>query len=104
MAVLLNRENRWECPNCDLQDITYELNPHSRMHNCRGLAGLSVPMVPAGTKCKMEAHLREDYIGSEIVQTDSDGRPVMSVTTTREEGEDCTVYAPVAVVRGQVNE
>lgn len=93
-------EHRWECPNCDLQDVTREARPHSRMHNCPGMQGLSVPMVPAGTKCKMEAREREDYIGKERVQyAPATGRPVMSVVTTRDDGQDCTVYAPTAVAR-----
>lgn len=98
-GLIFQKENYWECPNCDLQDVTYQSGPHSRMHNCRGMAMLSVPMVPAGTKCKIESHEREDYIGDEIVQTDNDGRPIMSVTTTRDDGEDCVVYAPMVVVK-----
>lgn len=53
-------------------------------------------MVPDGVRCKVAAREREDYIGRELVQTDGDGRPVMSVVTTRDEGEDCVVYAPCA--------
>lgn len=69
------------------------------MHNCRGMALLVVPYVQAGTKGKHTANLRADYVGSECVQTDAEGRPVMSVTTTRDDGEDATVYAPVATAR-----
>jgi hypothetical protein len=58
-------------------------------------------MVPAGTKCKIEAHEREDYIGKEMVQTDGEDRPVMSVITTRDQGQDCTVYAPCATARAE---
>ena len=97
--VLLTPERRWECPNCPETAVTREAHPHSRMHACRGLLGLTTPMVPAGTRCKVVAHEREDYVGSEIVQLASNGRPVMSVTTTRDEGEDCTVYAPCATAR-----
>jgi hypothetical protein len=66
------------------------------MHTCRGLKGLTAPMVPAGTKCKIEAHEREDYIGDELVQVDGDNRPIMSTVITREDGNDTTVYAPTA--------
>lgn len=66
------------------------------MHTCRGLTGLAVPMVPEGTAAKVEAVEREDWIGSEQVQTDAEGRPVMAVVTTRDDGQDCTVYAPCA--------
>lgn len=93
--VLLATERRWECPNCDLTAITCEAQPHTRMHACRGLAGLTAPMVPTGTRCKVEAVEREDYIGSEIVQLHH-GRPMMNVTTTRDEGVDVAVFAPLA--------
>jgi hypothetical protein len=93
---LLVAEKRWECPNCTATDITREAQPHSRFHACRGLKGLTAPMVPAGTRCKIEAHEREDYIGSELVQKDGDGRPVMAVVTTRDDGQDCAVLAPAA--------
>jgi hypothetical protein len=53
-------------------------------------------MVPAGTKAKVEAKEREDYVGKEEVQTDGEGKPVMSIVTTRDEGQDCTVLAPTA--------
>lgn len=96
-AVLLQApERRWECPNCPHADVTREHNPHTRYHSCRGLRGLSVPMVAAGTRCKIEAVERGDYIGGDHVQTCGEGRPVMSVITTRDDGQDCTVYAPVA--------
>jgi len=45
---------------------------------------------------EVEAREREDYVGTEKVQTDEDGRPVMSVVTTRDNGQDTAVYAPVA--------
>lgn len=93
---VLVRESRWECPNCTHTDVTHEAKPHSRMHNCRGLKGLSVPMVPAGTRCKIEAVERGDWVGSEDVTLDGDGRPVMAVVTTRDHGQDCAVYAPCA--------
>lgn len=102
MATLfMRREQRWECPNCVATDITYETEVHSRFHICRGLKGLEAPFVPAGTKCKVEANEREDYLGKEIVRVDGEGRPIMNVITTREDGTDCAVFAPVAVSRGR---
>jgi hypothetical protein len=53
-------------------------------------------MVPAGTRCKVEAVERGDWVGKERVQLDGEGRPVMSVVTTRDDGQDCTVLAPSA--------
>lgn len=99
MIPLLRPEQRWECPNCLLVDVTHEAQQHTRMHNCSGLHGLSTPMVPAGTRCKVETREREDYIGTEEVQYDSEGRPIMSVVVTRDEGNDVTVYAPCATTR-----
>lgn len=97
MTVLtLSAERRWECPNCLATDLTHEAQPHTRFHNCPGLRGLSAPMVPAGTRCKVEALVREDYVGAEDVQYDADGRPVMAVVTTRDDGNDVAVLAPTA--------
>lgn len=99
MAVpLLVAEKHWTCPNCDHTDVTMRADIHSRFHNCRGLKGLSAPMVEDGTKAKVEARERQDYVGREHVQYDGDGRPVMSIVTTRDEGQDCVVLAPVAAV------
>jgi hypothetical protein len=93
---LLKTEQRWTCPNCDLESVTREIEPHTRFHTCRGLFGLTAPMVPAGTRCKVEAVERQDYVGRELVQTDGTGRPVMAVVTTRDDGQDCAVLAPCA--------
>lgn len=87
---------RWECPNCPATSVTREAQPHTRFHNCPGLAGISAPMVPAGTKAKVTAHEREDYIGGEDVQYDGNGRPIMAVVTTRDDGNDVAVFAPTA--------
>lgn len=92
--------HEWVCLSCDFEDVTQGYGPAGqRMHTCAGLKGLSVPMVPKGTRGSNSAVEREDYIGREIVQFDDAGRPVMSVITTRDDGQDCTVYAPTALVR-----
>lgn len=96
---IFQRENRWECPNCTHTDVTHEPEPHTRFHICRGLRGLNAPMVTAGTKCKIEARERDDYVGSELVQVDGNGRPVMSIVTVRDEGQDCVVLAPCATAQ-----
>jgi pheromone shutdown protein TraB len=57
-------------------------------------------MVPKGTKAKVEVHEREDYIGRELVRLDDNGRPVMNIITTRDEGQDCMVFAPTATGSG----
>lgn len=100
---LLAPEQRWECPNCTATDVTHEARPHTRFHACRGLKGLTAPFVPAGTRCKVEAVEREDYVGKEIVTTDGDNRPIMAVETTRDDGNDVAVFAPCANSSGGVS-
>ena len=98
---LLGVERRWECPNCSLTDVTREPQVHTRYHACRGLRGLTAPMVPAGTSAKVEAVDRGDYVGADTVTTDGEGRPVMSIVTTRDDGQDCMVFAPAATAAGK---
>lgn len=94
---LLIRETFWECPNCPTVARTLEPRPHTQFHACRGTHGLTVPLVERGTRCKIEAHLREDYVNGDDVQTaPADGQPYMNVITTRDDGQDCTVFAPCA--------
>ena len=93
---ILRPFHRWYCPNCGQEDVTHEARPHTRYHVCHKLGGLSAPMLPAGVKAKVEAHEREDYIGKEHVRFDDNGRPVMSIVTTRDEGQDCMVFAATA--------
>lgn len=95
-VVLLGAEQHWECPNCSATQVTHEARPHTRFHSCRGLRGVTAPMVSAGTRCKVEAIVREDYVGSEDVRYDGEGRPIMSVVTTRDNGTDVAVFAPTA--------
>ena len=95
---VLRPEQRWECPSCDFTDVTHYAGDHpvSRMHACGGLRGLTAPMVLAGQRAEHRLVEREDFIGKEDVQYDGEGRPVMAVVTVRDEGNDTTVYAPVA--------
>lgn len=94
--VLLSPERRWECPNCTATHITHETRPHTPFHRCRGLRGLVAPYVTAGTKAKVETVERGDYVAGEQVQADGEGRPVLAVVTTRDDGQDCAVLAPTA--------
>ena len=100
--MYLKRETRWVCPNCEFKDVTYEANVHTRFHGCRGLKGLTAPMVEEGVRCKVEAVERGDYVGKDNVQTDGEGKPIMAIVTTRDNGQDCAVLAPCATanVRG----
>lgn len=97
---LLRSLTRWECPNCDVTDVSPPLPPGtSRFHTCAGLHMLSAPLVAAGTRCKVEAEEREEYLGSEIQATGDDGKPYMAVRTTRDDGCDLAVNAGLAQAR-----
>jgi hypothetical protein len=95
--VLVPRVTLWECPSCGGRDRTTEARPHSRMHACAALGGMTAPMVPAGTRAEHQLVEREDYVGTEHVQVDVNGRPWMAVRTMRDDGYDTSVYAPTAV-------
>lgn len=87
----------WYCPNCDAVDVTHDPRPHTRYHTCPGLRMLSAPMLRRGVQGKVELREREDYVGDEIVTRDPErGRPVMSIVTTRDDGQDTAVFAPAA--------
>jgi hypothetical protein len=88
---------RWACPNCDVTDVTYPLPPgQSQYHVCSGLHGLNAPLVPEGIRAKVEATEREDYLNGDVQPVGDDGKAYMNVTVTREDGQDCTVFAPTA--------
>lgn len=76
--------------------MSHEREPHTPFHNCWGLRGIMAPFVPDRTRCKIIAVEREDYVGREDVRLDGEGRPVMAVVTLRDDGQDCTVFAPTA--------
>jgi hypothetical protein len=97
MAVLLGAERIWACPNCVQRARTTRPDAPIPFHACRGLRGLSAPLVPEGTRAKVETVERGDWVGREDVQTDGEGRPVMAIVTTKDEGQDCAILAPTAV-------
>lgn len=97
MTVLVTPLRHWVCPNCKQTAITRESKPHSRMHSCPGLKGIIAPLVEEGVRVQVTAVDREDYVGSELAQTDETGRPVMAVRTDYEDGRnDTVVFAPTA--------
>jgi hypothetical protein len=100
MTVLVQPVHRWYCPNCRLTDVTHEARPHTRFHTCPKLRGLTAPLLRVGTQAKVTIQEREDYIGTENVRTDPDGRPVQSNITERNDGQDVTVFAPTATITG----
>jgi len=97
---LLTTFDDWECPNCDVTDHTPALPPGaSRFHTCAGLHMLTAPLVRAGTRCKVEAEERADYLGDEIQDKGDDGKPYMAIRVTREDGDDLAVNAGLAQAR-----
>ena len=86
----------WVCDRCNFRDVTREAHPHTRFHPCSAMGGLTMPMLREGDRAKVTVNAREDYVGDEDVQYDGDGRPVMNVTVTRDNGQDVAVYAPTA--------
>jgi len=99
--VNITTYTEWHCPNCGKRDRTQNTGPHIRYHTCPKLRYLSAPMVRAGARAKVELREREDYVNGEKVQLDPERkRPVMSIVTTRDNGQDCVVFAPSATGKG----
>jgi hypothetical protein len=87
----------WYCPNCVVTDVTDPLPPgQSRYHACAGLHGLNAPLVRTGTHAKVEAEERQDYLNGDQQVTGDDGKVYMAVRTTRDDGDDVTVFAGLA--------
>lgn len=108
MTVLLRPPTQdWWCPNCSLTTASSPLpigagQGQARFHYCAGLRELWAPMLPVGVKAKIEARDREDYVGTDsIPQVDIDGRPVMSIVTTRDDGQDTVVLVPTALMSAE---
>lgn len=63
------------------------------------MAGLMVPLVKQGHRANFIAVEREDYVGTEKVLLDGNGRPIMAVQVEHPDGSnDRTVYAPTATL------
>ena len=69
-----------------------------RFHPCPAMGGLKVPLKPAGVRCEVRPLDRGDYIGAEWVQRGRDGQTPMGFTTERDDGNDCAVLVPCAVL------
>lgn len=96
LAATVTQE--WACPNGCMPNVrTRGAFLPNRFHPCARAGGLTAPMVPAGTSAKVELRPREDYVGGEVVTLHPETRrPVMSVVTTRDDGQDVAVFAPLA--------
>lgn len=99
-VAILRVATYWYCPNkCGKEDITFEVRPHIRFHACPKLGMVQAPLVPQGTKAKVIAVEREDYVGRDDAQYDDRGRAIMAVVTVRDDGQDVAVLAPTARAR-----
>ena len=99
-SLIIPEPQGWDCPNCDVTDVTLPLPPgQSRYHACAGLHGLNAPLVRAGTRAKVEAEERADYLNGDEQARGDDGKPYMAVRVTRDDGEDLTVNAGLASAR-----
>jgi hypothetical protein len=99
VPLLQPAQHNWHCPMCHSEHVTHEHRPHTPLHQCARLRGAWAPFVPAGVKANLVVNERQDYLGTDIPQTDGEGRVVMSVTTQRDDGEDCHIFAPCAVLK-----
>jgi hypothetical protein len=87
----------WYCPNCLVTDVTAPLPPgQSRYHACAGLHGLNAPLIRSGLDAKVEAEERQDYLNGDQQAAGDDGKVYMAVRTTRDDGDDVTVFAGLA--------
>ena len=69
------------------------------MHECRGMALMSIPMVADGERADVRLVERDDYVGSEDVRADAEGRVFMRAEVEHPSGQiDVWVYAPTAHV------
>ena len=102
MVPILKPYTDWRCPACGKTDRTAESRPHTRFHPCPRMHGLSTPMVRAGVAAKLVLNERQDYVGKELVRLDDRGRPAMSISTIRDDGQDAVVFAPTASAAGDL--
>jgi hypothetical protein len=98
-AVLLQAYQDWECPECGYAErVSPPVPPNgTRMHTCPRLHYITAPLVRAGSRCRLVAVEREDYLNGEIQATGDNGRAYMAVRTDYPDGRnDVAVHAPVA--------
>jgi len=89
----------WVCPSCGLREQAK--GQQNRFHQCGRQRGMTVPLVLEGTAAKHVLVERDDYEGSQVAQRDENGKVIMSILTIRDEGQDCTVLAPTAVLEAR---
>jgi hypothetical protein len=95
-GVVIDMDRNWQCNACGRLHVTKASSEgvQTPMHQCVGLAGTWVPFVPANSNAVVKVEERQDYIGTDTVFHDANGRPIMAVYTEREDGQDCHILAP----------
>lgn len=90
----------WVCANgCGASDRTPGSVPN-RFHTCPAIGGLTAPLVPEGSRARVRAVEREDYVAGQLPQYDNAGRPMQSVITEHPDGSnDVVVLAPTATLK-----
>lgn len=101
---VLKVDRVWVCANdCGARGVTYRGDVHTQMHPCPKMGGLMAPMIRQGSRAKQFMVEREDYVGDreDLLTLDDNGRPAMNVTTIRDDGQDCTIFAPLVSSEGR---
>ena len=68
----------------------------ARFHACPGSTALPRPWCAPGSRCKVTAEERQDYLGREMQAAGDDGKPYMAVRTTYDDHDDLAVNAGLA--------
>lgn len=92
-GMMLDVSQAWTCPSCARQHQTTGAVSQVPLHQCPNHAGAWVPFVAEGVAAVHRINERQDYLGSDTATPDQNGRIIQSVTTEREDGEDCHVFA-----------
>lgn len=88
--------SEYSCSRCTVRALVADAASGSPMHQCAGVAGMTVPLVPAGARSDVRMFAREDYVGTEDVQRDAEGHVWAAVRVTTDDAEHVAVYAPTA--------
>ena len=104
VPILQAPERHWQCPSCEQTHVTRDARPHTPMHDCQRLNGLSAPFVEVTHgqelvrfSVRHRVVEREDYLGNELARFDSTGTPITAVLTERADGSnDCLAFAGTA--------
>jgi len=101
---LIPPDQVWVCAHCSTRIRTKGHGTTTPLHECSAHGGFRLPMLAEGERGDLRLVEREDYVGTEDVQVDADGRPIMRAELTREDGHtDVWAYAPTAHAGGRAH-